>query len=746
MPRVASSTTGPTLRRNQACRTCRKKKLKCDAARPHCGQCVKHWKGIISVPAPDGYAHPEEPQCSYDPIEGLTLSDSVNPGEKVRQLEEQIVELKQRLQEAGIASSPSPSDFSNGTRPSPAERRLSSLAPPSYTITSPSDPPILAPRSDISLPRGGLDVASSLRSTSPTSLPRSTTSSPDMNGQGAESLLSLFAYGWNPDLPGPSEMRRIIEVFFTFDPCGSRILHRPSFLASLDLSPKDSRFPHSAILHAICASASRWTSTDYFVSPDGIRRDTFADYHAGKTRQYIDRTMASGSDIFHVLQACIILSWYFYAEGRWVEVWIFAGFQTRVAVPLRLNHRGTFTTHGTGSPGAYLAPPKDQKDLEMRRRTWWMSVVFDRVVSVGGWLHGIEYKHIATELPLRRVDFETDQLIASNPQNLHTENFFTTHLPIYTDSFLLFVKAVMLFGQVTDLNTEFQLKFSSSKADNPLRDPMFRGLDKLVATDFLESLPMEYRGYLYTMGQNPDAVDTDLFMVHLIPHAASITLHNPYIDFNDPHSLSTGRCVAAADAILEAYYAFSKAVAYSTNYLAFPPLISRLHPFATICWYLAAVVKIQVCKHMIDCNQSNAEIEIWGEINAMRHAMMDYGAISPIGTRQERLLKTLMDEIVRSTSQERPLEIPGSRLYPFSHKSAFQNPDDIGAPLPASPPIDSFGSAVPSPLSMTGVHVHMQAQNVSHNVQPHWLHTTRSDMSQSQSPPSHSSSSSSFVS
>ncbi|THH11119.1 hypothetical protein EW145_g858 [Phellinidium pouzarii] len=634
------------------------------------------------------HEHPEGPQCSYDPIEGLTLSDSINPGEKIRQLEEQIAELKRKLQEAGIANSPTPSEFLNGARSSPAERRLSSLAPPSYTVISSPELVVPAPRSDISLPRGGLDVARSLRSTSPASLPRSTTSSPDMNGQGPESLLSLFAYGWNPDLPGPAEMRRIIEAFFTFDPCGSRILHRPSFLASLDLSPKDSRFPHSSILHAICASASRWTSTDYFVSPDGIRRDTFADYHAGKTRQYIDRTMASGSDIFFVLQACVILSWYFYAEGRWVEVWIFSGFQTRVAVPLRLNHRGTFTTHGTGSPGAYLAPPKDQKDLELR-----------------GWLHGIEYKHIATELLLRRDDFESD---------------------------------------VTDLNTEFQLKYSSPRADNPMREPAFRTLDKLVSGGFLESLPTEYKSYLYTMGQNPDSVDSDLFMVHLIPHAASITLHNPYIDFNDPQSLSTRRCIAAADAILEAYYTFSKAVAFSSNYLAFPPLISRLHPFVTICWYLAAVVKIQVCKRMIDCNQASAEVEIWGEINAMRHAMMDYGSISPIGTRQERLLKTLMDEIVRVTSQERPLEIPGSRLYPFSHKSAFQNPDDTGAPLPTSAPIDSYGNVASSSLGVAGVHAHMQARAASHHAQPHWLHA-HSDMSRSQSSPSHSSSSGSFM-
>ncbi len=140
--------------------------------------------------------------------------------------------------------------------------------------------------------------------------------------------------------------------------------------------------------------------------PDGTRRDKFADIHVSKTRAFIDRTMVTGQDIFPVMQACIILSWYFYQEGRWVEVWIFAGFQTRAAVPLRLNYPGTFSAIGASSPGAYLAPPKDLRDLECRRRTWWMTVMFDRIVSVGGWLHGVDERDIGTELPLRRIDFE----------------------------------------------------------------------------------------------------------------------------------------------------------------------------------------------------------------------------------------------------------------------------------------------------------------------------------------------------
>lgn len=142
--------------------------------------------------------------------------------------------------------------------------------------------------------------------------------------------------------------------------------------------------------------------------PDGTRRDQFAEFHASKTRQYIDKTMASGEDIFSVMQACILLSWYFYQEGRWVEVWIFAAFQTRVAIPLRLNYPGTFSTHGNNSPGAYLAPPKDLRDLESRRRTWWMTIIFDRIASVGGWIHAVDERDLGTELPLRTTDFESE--------------------------------------------------------------------------------------------------------------------------------------------------------------------------------------------------------------------------------------------------------------------------------------------------------------------------------------------------
>lgn len=36
------------------------------------------------------YSHPTEPQCSYDPVEGLPIAPDIDPAERIRTLEEQI--------------------------------------------------------------------------------------------------------------------------------------------------------------------------------------------------------------------------------------------------------------------------------------------------------------------------------------------------------------------------------------------------------------------------------------------------------------------------------------------------------------------------------------------------------------------------------------------------------------------------------------------------------------------------------
>ncbi|EKM61148.1 uncharacterized protein PHACADRAFT_247554 [Phanerochaete carnosa HHB-10118-sp] len=706
MPKASASTGRTALRRNQACLSCRKRKLKCDAARPHCSTCVKQWQALISVPPPVGYAHPTEPQCSYDPVEGLPIAPDTDPTERIRLLEEHISQLRNQLNETR--------HFRSGSA-SPPQRRASSnqhISSSASVGSSGRSPTLSSPNGGSSVVSPTLEIASGVSMESPVSQLRGSSGSPQTLQSGGSRgndpiMMDVLFSGWDPDLPDPEVLNHYIEVFFRCDPCGSRVLHRPSFLASMHLHPKDLGFPHSAVLHAICASASRWASHDIITMPDGTRRDRFAEFHVSKTRSYIDRTMASGQDIFPVMQACIILSWYFYQEGRWVEVWIFAGFQTRVAVPLRLNYPGTFSAaQGGSSPGAYLAPPKDFKELESRRRTWWMTIMFDRIVSVGGWLHGVDERDVGTEFPLRSIDFEQDSNIASNPQDLATKDVFVRHISAYTDSFLLFLKAVMLFGRVTDHNTRTNLRAPQLKSQNPFSLPGFEELDRLVCIEFLQCIPTSFKHL--GLGEG-GALDTDLYMVHIVPHAATITLHNSYIDFKDSQSVSTSRCLHATRSILAAYYSLSET---SLD-------ISRLHPFVTICWYLAAVVQIQLCKYFIEINDTARESTVWGEINVLRFAMLEYGNRSPIGTRQEKLLQGLMTEIVRMTTQMHPLEM-GVPLYPFSHSGVFpinkggSGGESAGAPLPDSTPYDEQTSG--SPTSLRGA---MHTPSMSFQRQQH---------------------------
>lgn len=110
----------------------------------------------------------------------------------------------------------------------------------------------------------------------------------------------------------------------------------------------------------------------------------------------------------------------------------------------------------------------------------------------------------------------------SNSQDLSTSDVFIRHPPQYTDSFLLSIKATMLFGKVTDFNVRGSLRSASapSKNQNPFFLAGFEELDKLVSSDFLGSLPHIYKNnYGVSDAPTGSALDTDLYMVHIIPHA-----------------------------------------------------------------------------------------------------------------------------------------------------------------------------------------------------------------------------------
>ena len=110
-----------------------------------------------------------------------------------------------------------------------------------------------------------------------------------------------------------------------------------------------------------------------------------------------------------------------------------------------------------------------------------------------------------------------------NPQDLTTLNVFTEHPSQYTDSFILLIKAMMLFGRVTDFGVRANLRATAlhPEAQNPFRLPGFEELDRLTSVDFLAHISQRYKNSLGDQDTlyGGGGLDTDLYMVHLVPHA-----------------------------------------------------------------------------------------------------------------------------------------------------------------------------------------------------------------------------------
>src|ERR1700761_9232393 len=85
--------------------------------------------------------------------------------------------------------------------------------------------------------------------------------------------------------------------------------------------------------------------------------------------------------------------------------------------------------------------------------------------------------------------------IPGNPQHLWTEDVLITHSQEYTDSFILLIKATILFGRVTDFNVRSGLRTNGTenKNDGVTKTSLFINLDKLVTNDFIASLPPGFR-------------------------------------------------------------------------------------------------------------------------------------------------------------------------------------------------------------------------------------------------------------
>jgi hypothetical protein len=162
-------------------------------------------------------SHPTEPQCSYDPVEGLPLAADADPLEKIRELEEQVgallcscpsliilifllAALTRKLKSQRGSVSPARSGSPNHLRPPSGHHFNRSPSMASVTLSPEFEP------CGIATPNSWTDTA-----LDPNAVPSNKTpltGSPGLvssqPGHNPDSLSGLIYSGWNPDLPDPA--------------------------------------------------------------------------------------------------------------------------------------------------------------------------------------------------------------------------------------------------------------------------------------------------------------------------------------------------------------------------------------------------------------------------------------------------------------------------------------------------------------------------------------------------------------
>ncbi|CUA76885.1 Glutamate-ammonia-ligase adenylyltransferase [Rhizoctonia solani] len=680
MPRVQSAgsastsqapaSTSQSLKRNQACHQCRKRKLKCNAQKP-CATCAKsHRLAVASNPALSG----TEAECTYDeftPENPPPVPEG--PRAKYQRLEARINELETLLKEQQCKEA-TDNGTCNNTPPLPQPSPLASLSPGSAS----------SPARNLAVPSIQDTYHRTLFTDEPSpfvpTLPMSLPPAPAVD----ESTQQIIPHDWPSRLPAPDLLHHLIDVFFTCYPLAHYLLHRPTFMASLLLPPRSPAFPHSSLLHAICAYASIFSfrvHTPSFVPESGpfpridpeVLRDrdnSFAEKHVRWSRQARDDATSVGSNLIECTQSLVIMVGYYHLTARWVEVWASAGLAVRYCVPLGLNNRAGFHTARThprtwlrNGGRSILPDPDNAIEREQRANLFWIAYSYERFqTAVGPWAMCLDDEDISQLLPIRLDDYEAGNDVELNRQCLQTPNFLTTHIRETTDSFTLFVKASVILSKVKILS----LRVGNRYPNIPdVRDtPAFRHLESTIAT-FRSTFPPEY---LDPVSQTSKGFDTLLYVAHLIPHTAIILMHEEHANINSPNCLSTQKSLLAARAILDLIY-----LVCSTSYD-----LTRLPSVCTFCWFMAARVLVRVLKHRHQAGQISEAATMRSEVEVIKLAFQRMSEKIPIARRHRQMLDDLLeaelhnlDEVIYGTFDCREIFDPA-----YIHEGvAFDWPD-----------------------------------------------------------------------
>ncbi|KAG8936516.1 hypothetical protein FRC02_001482 [Tulasnella sp. 418] len=466
--------------------------------------------------------------------------------------------------------------------------------------------------------------------------------------------LPLLHPAWPPLLPPPALLHHLVDTFFACCPFANRILHRGRTIASMMYPPDSPEFPLPALLHAICAVASFYTSVieqphlpgfnelppdDFFPTPLRTVKPnaSFGESHAHLSTLSASKAIQSGQRMLQVMQSTLILSWFHYSSGTAVNVWILVGKACRISGPL-----GITIADAYGPLSRYnrmptlIPPPKDHIDAEQRRNLFWLIYISERFHMSGTcWPMLLDDEDISQYLPVTEDDFNNGRAPPEEcRQRLASPNVLFNHPPELTDSFSLLAKASVLLAKVKVFNIRFKTKYADDPTiDDPRNTSEFQQLDDLIK-NFRSHWPKQYKDPIDQEGK----VDPILYLACLVPSCATLMLHDPHADLSSPTCPSTIRITEALNSGMDLVY---KLLATSFD-------VMLLDHVTSFCWTILGATLIRFLAIRIKTESYAEAIAVKSQLDVIRLMLFRLGERTVIGRRQIKLLNEHFEVECRS--------------------------------------------------------------------------------------------------
>ncbi|KAF2761978.1 hypothetical protein EJ05DRAFT_507580 [Pseudovirgaria hyperparasitica] len=347
-----------------ACILCRKRKLRCDGAKPACGTCKR-------------LTH----DCAYDEVRRKS-------GPKrgyVKALEARLQQVTEQV-ETLIRTQDGP-EPTREQAPANVPFPMSSLPPnmtdSSIVQTGTTDQSMFGTNG--ASPGGFAGLSNGIEMNTDEQFP-----------------WEIISLGLEEPLPPQEDINELNRLYFEKVHPSIPMIHKPRFQAAMNLAPH--------MRPAVCLRYIMWA----FAASLTDRYESLQEHFYQRARKYaqMDEMKGHGEAMLTLghAQAWILICTYEFKSMYFPRAWMSAGRAVRLAQMMGLHRQdGAFL-----DVKQCLPPPKDWTEQEERRRTFWGTFCIDRYASIGtGWPMTIDEKDIMSNLPASGEAYERSKAVPS---------------------------------------------------------------------------------------------------------------------------------------------------------------------------------------------------------------------------------------------------------------------------------------------------------------------------------------------